>query len=68
MLSAKHLRQPLFAVIIAEAAGWLNGSLHREADWNRANEMKGLDAACREDFGGLERLNEEYWGQRRFIC
>jgi hypothetical protein len=25
-----------------------------EADWNHANEMKGSDAACKEDFGGQE--------------
>jgi hypothetical protein len=39
-----------------------------EADWNHANEMKGSDAACREDFGGPERLNAENWVQQRFIC
>jgi len=28
-----------------------------EVDRNHANETKGLDAACKEDFGGQEELN-----------
>jgi hypothetical protein len=30
--------------------------------------MKESDAACKEDFRGPEKLDEENRGQKRFIC